>query len=230
MLQQTQADRVVSKYRAFLKKFPTLKSLSRSSQKEVLLFWQGLGYNRRALSLLSLAKIVTKKYGGRIPKDELLLKQLPGIGSYTAAAIVVFAYNQPAVLIETNIRTAYLYHFFEGRTEISDVELLSSIDITLDCKNPREWYQALMDYGAMLKHTVGNVSRQSKHYVKQKTFAGSSRELRGAIVRLLLSNSVLTPRALSKHTKRSKLEVNTELNRLLKETFIQRKGDAVRLK
>lgn len=223
MLQQTQVDRVVPKYRAFLKKFPTMRSLASASLRDVLALWQGLGYNRRALSLHALAKIIDEKYHGRIPRSEPELKQLPGVGPYTAAAIIVFAHNQPTVLIETNIRTAYLHHFFENQTGISDVELSSFVEATLDRENPQKWYQALMDYGSMLKRTVGNASQRSKHYKRQSKFTGSARELRGAIVRLLVSKPALSLSSIARHAKRNKTEVSTELEQLAREGMVVKK-------
>ncbi len=186
MLQQTQVARVILKYKAFLKKFPTTKSLAEAPLKDVLLLWQGLGYNRRAKYLKEAANTVHEAYRGRWPRtyDELIA--LPGIGPYTAGAIMAFAYNKPVTMIETNIRTVYLHHFFPLETNVPDAALLPVIERTCDHRNPRAWYAALMDYGSYLKQTTGNVSRRSKHHTIQSRFKGSDREIRGAILRQLL--------------------------------------------
>ncbi len=148
MLQQTQVDRVIPKYKAFLKLFPSLVALADASLGEVLRAWQGLGYNRRAKMLHSCAKEIMESYTGKFPKDQKTLLSLPGIGPYTASAVMAFAYNEPVVLIETNVRTVFIHHFFSDQTDVTDTEILALVDRTLDRKNPREWYYALMDYGS----------------------------------------------------------------------------------
>lgn len=187
MLQQTQTDRVVPKYENFLLQFPTVYTLASAPQAEVLIAWQGLGYNRRALALQRAAQQVVEKFAGTVPYTAEELQSLPGIGPYTAAAVMAFACNLPATCIETNIRRIYLHHFFADVERVADKELLLLIAQTIDFGNPREWYYALMDYGAALPKHVKNPNQRSKHYVKQSSFAGSNRQLRGAIIRLLTS-------------------------------------------
>ncbi len=186
MLQQTQAPRVIEKYHSFLKRFPTIKKLAKASTASVLREWQGLGYNRRGLALKNLAVEVMKKYNGTLPKkyDELI--SLPGIGPATAGDLLAFAWNKPAIVIETNIRTVFIHHFFKDQTNISDQAIIPLIKKTLDKKNPRKWYWALMDYGAFLKKTLPNPSRRSRHYTKQSPFRGSNREIRSKILKYLL--------------------------------------------
>lgn len=188
MLQQTQAPRVVSKYLAFLQRFPNFDELARASVKDVLGLWQGLGYNRRALALKRAAEIIVAQHGGKLPRTIESLDELPTIGPATASSIVAFAFNAPTVFIETNVRSVYLHVFFFGVVGVTDKQLFELVEKTLDRTNPREWYYALMDYGTMLKKS-GNPSRASKHYSKQSRFEGSQRQLRGAILRLLLQRS-----------------------------------------
>ncbi len=95
MLQQTQVDRVIPKYKAFLKQFPTLKALAKAPLNQVLLAWSGLGYNRRALYLQRAAQALTEGYKGRFPKDAETLETLPGIGPYTARAVATFSNDIP---------------------------------------------------------------------------------------------------------------------------------------
>jgi A/G-specific adenine glycosylase len=112
---------------------------------------------------------------------------LPGIGKNTAGAILTYAYNQPVLFIETNIRTVYFYHFFKDQESVSDSLVLHLLRQTMDAGHPREWYWALMDYGAYLKQTVGNNVQLSKHYVKQSKFSGSKRQIRGQVLKLLIA-------------------------------------------
>jgi A/G-specific adenine glycosylase len=186
MLQQTQVDRVVPKYRAFLRQFPTVRALAEAPLGDVLVAWQGLGYNRRAKLLSQCAKTVVEEYGGRFPRTYDELRELPGIGSYTAAAVMAFAYNQAVPLIETNVRTVFLHHFFPKRaTDVTDADILALVAKTLPAEDVRAWYAAIMDYGSYLKKTIGNANVRAKSYQKQSTFKGSDRQLRGAILREL---------------------------------------------
>lgn len=185
MLQQTQVSRVIPKYQEFLTQLPTVHDLAKSSLGDVLRLWQGLGYNRRAKFLWQAAQKVEQEYKGVIPDDQMQLTKLPGIGINTAGAICAYAYNQPIVFVETNIRTVYIHHFFNDRDDVHDKELMPIIEQTIDKEHPREFYWALMDYGSHLKQEVGNVSRSSKHYAKQSKFEGSRRQIRGQILKLL---------------------------------------------
>jgi len=198
MLQQTQTERVVPFYAKFLKAFPTIAALARAPLRDVLRVWQGLGYNRRALMLKRLAEVVVEKHRGRLPKTEAELRALPGIGPYTAAAVCAFAYNHPAVFIETNIRTVFLHHFFPKKKRVMDAQLLPLVAATVDQKNPREWYWALMDYGVFLKKKHGNANRRSAHYMAQTKFEGSDRQIRGAIIRALTRTPRMTRAALAR--------------------------------
>ncbi len=182
MLQQTQVDRVIPKYKSFLKKFPTARRLANAPLSLVLKEWQGLGYNRRAKMLHEAGKITAKR--GDFPRTYAGLIALPGVGPYTAKAVRVFAFNEPELMIETNIRAAYLHHFFANRKKVRDNEILGTISLPAGVQ-PRIWYAALMDYGAHLKKTLPNPSRRSAHHAKQKPFKGSDREIRGAILKLL---------------------------------------------
>ncbi len=225
MLQQTQTARVIEKFRNFLKVFPTVAALAGASDKAVLGMWSGLGYNRRALFLKRAAHQIITLYEGVVPTKIETLKTLPGIGPYTAVAIAAFAYNQPCIFIETNIRTVFIHHFFpKARTKISDDVLLPFIAETLDTKNPRAWYEALMDYGAYLKQQGNTLHRKSKSYAKQSTFKGSVREVRGSILRQLITNAQ-TRIQLAKTTRFSNERIEAALASLVKEKMIQKKGN-----
>lgn len=192
MLQQTQTSRVEQKYPVFLCNFPTLADLARADLCSVLTAWQGLGYNRRGKFLHELAQTVFTEYGGIIPNKEKLLQGLPGIGAATAASVCAFAFNQPTVFIETNIRAVFLHCFFSEQVGIHDKQLLPLITETVDMQNPREWYYALMDYGVFLKKQLENPSRASAHHTKQSMFEGSNRQLRGRIIALLTQQQYMS--------------------------------------
>jgi A/G-specific adenine glycosylase len=190
MLQQTQVSRVIPKYNAFIQTFPTIQSLATASLSDVLRLWVGLGYNRRAKYLHQLAQVVVRDYNGIIPTDVQSLLTLPGVGEYTASAIRIFAYNQPDVCIETNIRTVIIYHFYPRTHAVDDTQLvpiLSALASLIPGSHVRrhatEWYWALMDYGAYIKTIQPNPSRRSKQHTKQSAFIGSIRQVRGEIVR-----------------------------------------------
>ncbi len=189
MLQQTQTARVVEKYREFITRFPSLTSLAEAPLANVLRAWQGLGYNRRAKALHEAAKVVVREHRGRIPRSREQLLSLPGIGPYTATSIRAFAFNEPDLALETNIRTVLLHHFFSGRDRVGDDELLACAAIVFDLHHPREWYTALMDYGAHLKRQGIRLNDRSPHYTKQAAFKGSAREVRGAILAQLAATA-----------------------------------------
>lgn len=195
MLQQTQVDRVVPKFEAFIERFPNEKVLAGVSLGEVLALWSGLGYNRRAKFLHDAAKMITAEYSGIFPETLEQLVKLPGVGPNTAGAILAYAFNQPSVFIETNVRTVYFTHFFEDAEKVTDTELRQVVSRTIDREHPREFYQALMDYGTWLKRHGGGRLTQSHHYKKQAPLKGSVREVRGEIIRRLtvadLSHSAL---------------------------------------
>jgi A/G-specific adenine glycosylase len=185
MLQQTQVERVIPKFEAFITLFPDEKALAVASLSEVLTVWNGLGYNRRAKYLHDAAKMVMAHYRGIFPSTLEELQTLPGVGPNTAGAIMTYAYNKPAIFIETNVRTVYFHHFFENGDKVSDAELKVLVEQTVDRERPREFYWALMDYGSWLKRQGAGKIQQSKHYVKQSALKGSVREVRGQIIRAL---------------------------------------------
>ncbi len=195
MLQQTQVDRVIPKFAAFIAAFPTVQALAQATLSEVLIMWSGLGYNRRAKFLHQAAQKIVQEYGGAFPETTAALMTLPGVGPSTAGAIAAYSFNQPTVFIETNVRTVFFFHFFDDQAQVSDTELATLVEKTVDREHPREWYWALMDYGTYLKRQgVGQLDK-SKHYKKQAPLKGSVREIRGLIIKELTSGET-TVRAL----------------------------------
>jgi A/G-specific adenine glycosylase len=190
MLQQTQVDRVIPKFNAFIAKFPDEITLADASLGDVLRFWNGLGYNRRAKFLHEAAKRIVDIHDGIFPGTYENILALPGVGQSTAGAIMTYAFNKPVIFIETNVRTVYLHHFFSGETKVGDKELGELVGHTLDTTDPRTFYWALMDYGTWLKKNYPRVTSKSKHYKKQGPLKGSLREMRGQIIRLLTTDSL----------------------------------------
>lgn len=185
MLQQTQVDRVVPKFEAFIVRYPDVRALTAASLADVLAIWNGLGYNRRAKFLHDSAVKIVSNFNGRVPSGREDLMSLPGIGPNTAAAIMVYAFNQPVGFIETNIRTVYFQHFFADSHLVTDDELRKVVGETVDTEHPREFFWALMDYGTYLKKQGSAQLDKSFHYKKQSALEGSMRQVRGQIIRAL---------------------------------------------
>jgi A/G-specific adenine glycosylase len=221
MLQQTQTDRVSKKFDEFVTQFPTFEHLATAPFAEVLKFWKGLGYNRRALNLQKIAQTIHHEYAGNPPNDPEILVTFPGIGKATAASITCFAYNRSITFIETNIRTIFIYFFFRSSIDVHDKELMPLIEKTLDTQNSREWYYALMDYGVMLKKNVGNLCRLSKHYAKQSKFEGSDRQIRGMVLQALLDQPGIDPEKLFARIERDQERIKKILDELIQEGFIK---------
>ena len=223
MLQQTQVARVIPKYYQFLEMFPTIQSLAGAELGDVLRIWTGLGYNRRAKFLQQAGQTIVSDFSGVFPATPQDLVKLSGVGCNTAGAILAYAFNQPVTFVETNIRTVFIHHFFKDESAISDAVILNLVTRSQDSDNPRQWYWALMDYGAFLKQSVGNLSRQGKSYTKQSSFIGSRRQIRGHVIRLL-STSSQTAAALEAHVVDDRLPA--VLAELLAEDLIKLDGQA----
>lgn len=223
MLQQTQVSRVLQKYPPFIKQFPNFKTFAVASQRDVLAAWQGLGYNRRALLLKKCAEIVAREHNGVLPRNVVELAKLPGIGTATAGSIAAFAFNSATPFIETNIRRVFIHFFFPRAEKVRDEEILKLVAATLLRRNVREWYYALMDYGAMLAKIIPNPNIKSVHYSRQSRFSGSDRELRGKILKILIRQGPQTPKELQSATGEPPLRVRKICAALMMEGFIRRK-------
>ncbi len=230
MLQQTQVERVNKKYTSFITRFPDIQALSRANPGDVLEEWQGLGYNRRALSLKKTAERICDTYGGVIPEEEKDLVSLPGIGPATASSIRAFAFNKPSVFIETNIRRVFIHCFFADREGVHDSEILPLVSRTLDPVNPREWYWALMDYGAYLGKNIPNPNKRSSHYRKQGGFEGSDRQVRGGIIRTLIKEGKMEKTELLERISADDARGRALIGQLEKEGFLSDDGRTVSLR
>jgi A/G-specific adenine glycosylase len=228
MLQQTQAVRVVPYFERFVERFPDVRSLARGRLVTVLKLWNGLGYNRRARFLHEAAKAVVREHRGVVPSTEAELMKLPGIGPYTAAAVAAFAGNEPSVVIETNIRSVFIHEFFGDREGVTDAEIAPLVEAAVDRENPREWYQALMDYGAHLKKQGINPSRRSAHYARQSKFEGSARQARGQVLKVLTAGR-LDEKEIPRLTGLSAARARKALESLAAEKLVKKSGSTVRL-
>lgn len=207
MLQQTQVSRVQKYWNAWLDRFPVIDALAEAPLSEILSAWQGMGYNRRAIALQKAAQQIMREYDGIVPRTIEELVELPGVGPATAAGLLAFAFNKPAIYLETNVRAVFIHELFPGAINIPDKQLVPLIEKTcpgygsmssfkkpcsqqtnLEKWGPRNWYYALLDYGAFLKKMFPNPSRRSKTATKQSTFEGSRRQKRAELIRLLLED------------------------------------------
>ena len=234
MLQQTQVVRVLEKYRLFLERFPTVEALAGAEMSDVLAVWSGLGYNRRALSLHRAAKIIAHEHRGRVPESLVELRRLPGVGAATAAAVSAFAFGRAEPFIETNIRAAFIHFFFQDLDGVADADILPLVEKTLDRDDPREWFYALMDYGAWVKKTYANPSRRSKHHAVQSPFCGSRRELRAQALQAVLTAVPAGADATAicgmlPGPRRDMAELLSVLEDLAREGFLEKEGDVYRI-
>jgi len=230
MLQQTQVSRVLTKYPLFIKAFPSFETLATASFSDVLLMWQGMGYNRRAKFLKSASEMVIKEFDGKLPNDVSLLEQLPGIGPATARSIITFVHNKPELFIETNIRRVMIHHFFPEKEIVDDRDIIPYVDQIIDKNNPREWYYALMDYGSWLAKEVINPNRKSKNYTKQSKFDGSRRQIRGKILKALLSHGTIQKELFPNILSIEQTILDDILDELVSEHMIDQKSNFYSIK
>ena len=139
MLQQTQVKTVIPYFNNFVKKIPNLKALSNSSEKKVLKLWEGLGYYRRAKNLHKTSKVLMSKHGGKIPSDFFALKELPGIGDYTANILLALIYNQPRIGLDGNVKRVF-YRLLNS----ANLDVINLIKTKRNC----DLAEALMEFGA----------------------------------------------------------------------------------
>lgn len=232
MLQQTQVSRVVPYYERWLEAFPTLEALAAAPLEAVLVLWQGLGYNRRAVALKRLAeKVVAESPPGspaQLPAtaDELLA--LPGVGPATAAGVLAFAHGEHGGYLETNVRAVFLHELFADHDDVSDATLRPLVQaagmlaeqLGIDA---RRWNYALLDYGTHLKRTVPNPSRRSRHHARQSTFEGSRRQKRARLLRDVIASPGCTA---AEYAGDLRVDVAAEiLDELVAEGFLAVEGD-----
>ncbi len=180
MLQQTQVLRVIPKYAEFIEAWPDVDTLARASTADVIRVWKGMGYNRRALYLRNTAREIVEKYHGEFPIEAKELVSLPGIGTYTARAILAFAYGVRVALVDTNIRRIITHFFFRDVPQKPSV-IEGTAQKLLPVDKAWEWHQALMDYGALQLRDV-KVKRPERSRRTTNVFRNSNRFYRGRIM------------------------------------------------
>ena len=215
MLQQTQVDRVIPYYHAFLDRFPTVETLAAGPIADVIRLWSGLGYNRRAVNLQRTAQAVVSEHGGIFPRDLDALRALPGIGPYTAGAISAFAFEADAAFVDTNMRRVLHRLFFGVDVPIqtaSDKEVLAVAAAVVPPGKGWEWNQALIEFGALqctarkpacvicplqascraypaIQTVLAGLPRGVRKK-QEPAFAGSNRYYRGRVVDALRNESL----------------------------------------
>lgn len=216
MLQQTQASRVVPAFAEFLRRFPTVRALAAAPRAEVIRAWDGLGYDRRAVSLSEAARIVVRHHGGRVPSAIEALRSLPGVGPYTAAAIAALAFGAAEPAVDVNVRRV-VARFALGMDahEVPPAGVEAAARTMLDPRDPGTWNQAVMDLGrevcrplprceaCPLAHGCrfragGRVPGRAPR--RQSRFEGSFRQTRGRVVRTLRRRETATLSALVRET------------------------------
>lgn len=251
MLQQTQVERVIPKYEAFLERWPTPAALAASPLGDVLRAWSGLGYNRRAKHLHEAAKAVVERFDGVVPRTVEALESLPGIGRYTSRAVASFAFNDDVALWDTNVRRIFLRVFAGGefaRRVPGEDALERLLTEALPKGKSRDWHGALMDFGSAVctgrspgcgecplaascvaapKFLAGRTPKAAL-VKRQPAFPGSRRQGRGAIIRLLAERrggvAVTEIAALS-----GRADADELLDALVGEGLVARRGGEVRL-
>ncbi len=231
MLQQTQVSRVLPKYDEFIKRYPTVHDLARAPAADVLRTWQGMGYNRRALYLKKTAEAVITTYGGTFPKDETLLTKLPGLGTYTARAILVFAFGRNVATVDTNIRKIITHFFFKDRPQKEEV-IQAAADQLLPLDKSWEWHQALMDYGALELNKFKRPDPPAGGRGTSIPFRNSDRFYRGRIIDRLREGDAakaLLVEELSKTYQKDTEFIEKILLGLSKDGLLTLRGDVVSL-
>ena len=212
MLQQTQVDRVIPKYAAFLEAFPTLQALAEAALADVIRVWAGMGYNARAVRLHRLAGEVMQRHGGRLPESASELLRLPGIGPYTAAAVACFAFGAAEPVLDTNIYRVLsrVVYGIEAPARAEIGQLAPAMMPRNGEISASDWHQGLMDIGAgictssrprcmlcplredcaaapyLQADSARELADASVPYApKQSKFEGSARYFRGRIVAFL---------------------------------------------
>ena len=175
MLQQTQVQTVIPYFNKFRKKFKTLRSLSKSSEKQVLKLWEGLGYYRRARNLLASSKLLVKNYNSKLPKTFNEVKKLPGVGEYTANALLGLIYNQPKIAIDGNVKRVFarLINKKKERINFEKLILLNKKKLFSTNRNA-DFVEALMEFGALIckpkdpKCSVCCLNKSCKYFKSSK--------------------------------------------------------------
>jgi len=241
MLQQTPVNRVLPVYNQWMERWPTAADLAKATPAEVITAWGRLGYPRRALRLHECAKVITSEYKGEIPTTEIELRKLPGVGEYTAAAMVAFAFSGRSLVLDINIRRLFV-RLFDGAesptTSATKTEKARYAGL-IPKKDPHIWAAATMELGALIctsqspKCAICPVADKclwrsldfpkSDLVKRRQSWHGTDRQCRGAVVQALRENDVLTKAQIAQRWDvRSQLE--KALLTLLDDGLIEARG------
>ncbi len=175
MLQQTQVKTVIPYFKKFTKKFKTLKSLSKCSEQKILKLWEGLGYYRRARNLLATSKVLVREYNSKLPKTIKEIKNLPGIGNYTANALLGLVHNQPAIAVDGNVKRVFSRIINQQENKINFDQFIETNKRKLfNSKRNSDFVEALMEFGALVckpkdpKCGICNLNRNCKYFNSSK--------------------------------------------------------------
>jgi A/G-specific adenine glycosylase len=235
MLQQTQAARVAPAFERFMARFSTIAELASAERSAVVRAWDGLGYNRRAVSLWLAARAILAEHRGVVPADVDALRRLPGVGRYTASAVAALAYGAPVPAIDTNVRRV-VERALGGTDGLDDgdVELLATR--WLDRSRPADWNQAVMDLGRSLCRSrprchdcpLRRCCRYARsgavvHTARRRppAFAGSMRQVRGDVVRVLRRKASASIAMLAWETGHPRDRVTTAVAALVRDGILQ---------
>jgi A/G-specific adenine glycosylase len=246
MLQQTQAARVEPAFRAFMRRFPTVRALASAPRADVIRAWAGLGYNRRAVHVHAAAQAVVREHGGRVPTDVDTLRSLPGVGPYTAAAVASIAGGTRVAAIDVNVRRIVARAGFgDGSAAPSSVDAVAQRWV--DPGDPGGWNQALMDLGrehcSAVPHCDGCPLLDACRWrranpagtpverarTRQARFAGSMREVRGRVVDVLRTRSSAGTVAIAREAGFETSRVEQALDGLVRDGVVARSGRSYRL-
>lgn len=227
MLQQTQVPRVVVKYEEFLRAFPTLEALAGSPLAEVLRVWRGLGYNNRAERLRRCAAACVAQAPARrvavLPTSFDELRVLPGLGPYTARAVLVFAHNADLAAVDANVRRVLTYEL-DLAEDLSPAALQAVADAVLPRGRSRDWHNALMDYGSLVltARATGIAPR-----TRQGRFEGSRRWYRSRLLRTLLDDGPQDVGALARRLDLDAAAAEELCRALEGDGLVHRHGDLI---
>jgi len=171
MLQQTQVKTVIPYFKKFTKNFKTLKSLSRCSEQKILKLWEGLGYYRRARNLLATSKVLVSEYNSKLPKTIKEIKTLPGVGNYTASALLGLVHNQPTIAVDGNVKRVFSRIINKQESKINFDQFIETNKRKLfNSKRNSDFVEALMEFGALVckpkdpKCGVCNLNQNCKYF------------------------------------------------------------------
>ena len=184
MLQQTQVNTVIPYFKKFTEKFKTLNSLSRCSEKKILKLWEGLGYYRRARNLLLTSKILVNQHHSRLPKTIKEIKKFPGVGDYTANALLSLVHNKPGIALDGNVKRVFSRIINKKESKINfDQFIEENKKKFFNTKRNSDFVEALMEFGALIckpkdpKCGICNLNKNCKYFNSSKKIKTTKKKM-----------------------------------------------------